>query len=141
MLAPRLLRDAAVGLLDSRRRRLIAFAVFRICTASPALAGQLATRSPQGGEVVSIGAYIRAHLTGIDECYGQRLNSNPLLRGRLMLRFDIGPQGEVANASADGLSDRKLIDCVLAQARTWRFEWPPAGTRLRVAYPVSFQPG
>src|SRR5438045_409816 len=116
------------------RNRLAAFLLLRICTAT----AEPAVRSPQGPEVVVIGAYIRAHMTGIDECYGHRLNVNGHLRGKLILRFDIAPEGEVDNVTVEGMSDRPLLDCVLEQAHGWRFEKPAA--TLRVAYPLSFQP-
>lgn len=95
-------------------------------------------RAPEGAEVVAIGAYIRAHLQPIDECYGQRLNSNAHLRGKLVLRFDIEVEGEVVNASADGMGDKPLVECVIGQVKAWHFDRPAAA--LRVAYPVIFQP-
>ncbi len=123
-------------------KHLIAAAV--LCAASTVRAepgaAEPVARSPEGAERVAIGAYIRAHLQPLEECYDQRLTTQSTLRGRLVIRFDIESQGRATNASADGMSDRKLIDCVVAQILTWQFEKPPPGTRLRVAYPLLFQP-
>ena len=103
-----------------------------------AVAADPVVRSPQGAEVVAIGAYIRSHLGGIDECYSHRLDINTGLRGKLMLRFDIEPEGDVDHISADGMNDKPLVECVVGQVKTWHFEKPAAV--LRVAYPLAFQP-
>ena len=98
-------------------------------------------RAPEGAERVAIGNYVRAHMQPLDDCYDRRLATVPTLRGKLILRFEIASKGEVAEVSADGMQDAKLIECVVKQVKTWQFEGPPAGVTLRVAYPISFQPG
>lgn len=93
---------------------------------------------PQGPEVMVIGTYIRSHLGGIEECYSRRLEVRPDLRGRLVLRFEIESDGAVADATAAGIKDQPLIQCVLDQMRGWRFEKP--ASPLQVAYPINLQP-
>ena len=74
-----------------------------------------------------IGEFIRAHLAPVQECYDRRLAAMPKLRGRLIIRVDIGGEGKVLRAAADGMVDRKLVDCVVEQALDWKFAKPPSG--------------
>ena len=95
-------------------------------------------RAPQGPEVMAIGSYIRSHLGGVEECYSRRLELRPDLRGRLILRFEIEGDGAVSGASAAGIKDQPLIDCVLGQVRAWRFDKPESP--LLVSYPLDLRP-
>ncbi len=98
------------------------------------------TRLPEGPERIAIGSYIRQHMAPIVDCYDRRLTALPALKGRLVVRFDIEAGGGVARASAEGMSDRGLIDCVTTQVSGWKFEKPAPGVILRVAYPIVFNP-
>jgi TonB family protein len=100
-----------------------------------------AVRLPEGAERAQIGSYIRDHLQPLVDCYDQRERASAALKGRLVVRFDIEPNGDVANATAEGMPDKTLTDCVLAEVRLWQFDKPPAGVVLRVAYPILFKPG
>lgn len=99
-----------------------------------------APRMPIGAERTIIGEYIREHVGPLQDCYTKRLHSDPLLQGKLIIRFDVGSDGNVIRASADGIPDRLLADCVVAQVLQWQFPKRPSGDRLRVAYPLLFKP-
>jgi outer membrane biosynthesis protein TonB len=95
---------------------------------------------PQGDERKAIGDYIRDNSADIRECYAKRLADKPTLSGKLIARFDIGRNGKVIGAMAEGIPDRELIACVVTVVRKWEFDKPQAGTKLRVAYPFKFEP-
>lgn len=95
--------------------------------------------SPDGEERRIIGEYVRSRLPQLTRCYEDRLTDLPGLQGRMMARFDIGPNGRVLGVSADGLDDRDLIRCVTETIRAWQFHKPASGGKLRVAYPIVFQ--
>jgi len=95
---------------------------------------------PQGEERRSIGDRIRDNSSEIRECYARRLQEKPTLQGKLVARFDIGPNGRVIGATADGINDRELILCVVTAVRKWEFDKPQSGGKLRVAYPFKFEP-
>lgn len=95
---------------------------------------------PQGDERKAIGDSIRDNSSGIRDCYARRLQEKPTLTGKLLTRFDIGPNGKVIGAMAEGIPDRELIACVVSVVRGWEFEKPQAGGKLRVAYPFKFEP-
>jgi hypothetical protein len=95
---------------------------------------------PQGEERKAIGDYIRDNSAEIRDCYARRLQEKPTLMGKLVARFDIGPNGKVIGATADGMNDKELILCVVTAVRKWEFEKPQSGGKLRVAYPFKFEP-
>jgi outer membrane biosynthesis protein TonB len=95
---------------------------------------------PEGAEKIAIRDYILDHSAPIRECYEKRLAERPTLQGKLVARFDIGPSGTVIGATADGISDRELILCVVTAVRKFEFEKPVSGGKLRIAYPFKFEP-
>jgi outer membrane biosynthesis protein TonB len=96
--------------------------------------------APAGEERRAIGEYIRQNSDVIQDCYSRRLQDRPTLQGKLVVRFDIGPSGKVIGAAADGIQDRELVVCVVKSVRTWKFNKPASGGKLRVAYPFKFEP-
>lgn len=95
---------------------------------------------PQGDERRAIAGTIRDNSGAVRECYEQRLQDRPTLQGKLVARFDIGPDGKVIGANAEGIADRDLVLCVLTAVRSFEFEKPHSGGKLRVAYPFKFEP-
>ena len=95
---------------------------------------------PVADERRAIGDYVRDNSGDVRECYARRLQERPTLQGKLVARFDIGPDGKVIGASADGISDRELVLCVVTAVRKWEFEKPQSGGKLRIAYPFKFEP-
>jgi TonB family protein len=102
-------------------------------------AAQDAPPAPLGEERRSIGEYVRSHLADVTSCYEDRLAAHKSLQGRLIARFDIGPDGRVISASAEGIDDRELVRCTIEAMRSWRFGRPASGGKLRVAYPFVFR--
>lgn len=96
--------------------------------------------APMGEERIAVGEYVRGHLAEVTRCYEDRLEVRRMLQGRLMARFDIGPDGRVVDVSAEGMDDRELVRCVVGAIAAWRFGKPGSGGKLRVAYPLVFTP-
>jgi len=96
--------------------------------------------APTGDEKRAIGDYVRDNSAAITDCYARRLQERPTLQGKLVARFDIGANGKVIGAIADGIADRDLIACVVQVVRKWEFEKPASGGKLRIAYPFRFEP-
>ena len=95
--------------------------------------------APTGDEKRAIGDFIRDNSRSIHDCYESRLQARPTLQGKLVARFDIGPNGKVIGATADGIADRDLIVCVVGVVRKWEFNRPASGGKLRIAYPWKFE--
>ena len=75
-------------------------------------------------------------------CYEQGLTRNPNLEGRVAVRFVIGRDGTVSNASNGGsdLPDSGVVSCVISAYYGLSFPAPDGGI-VRVAYPIMFAPG
>jgi outer membrane biosynthesis protein TonB len=96
--------------------------------------------APQGEERTQIGEYVRSHTDDVRDCYAKRLQERPTLQGKLIARFDIGPNGKVIGATADGIGDSGLVACVVAVVRKWEFEKPVSGGKLRIKFPFVLKP-
>ncbi len=74
-------------------------------------------------------------------CYEQGLGRNPSLEGRIPVRFIVGSDGVVANASASGdFPDAAVKSCVVSAFYGLSFPAPDRGT-VKVTYPIMFTPG
>jgi TonB family protein len=82
---------------------------------------------------------VRDRLPELEGVYTDAIRRNPDLRGKLSVRFRIGPSGKVQSAEpADGsIPDPAFVNAVLAKVRQWTFE-PPAGRTVEVLYPFVF---
>jgi outer membrane biosynthesis protein TonB len=96
--------------------------------------------APAGDEKLKIGDAIRRNSPQVETCYSEALERNPLLMGKLVAHFDIGPSGKVIGAAADGVPDRELLLCVVKAVRKWDFPKPASGGKLRVRYPFRLEP-
>jgi hypothetical protein len=96
--------------------------------------------APSGVERRGIGDYIRDHAREVNGCYEKRVHERKAVHGKLIARFDIGPNGRVIGATADGMDDRELALCVVKVVRGWTFARPRSSAKLRVAYPWIFPP-
>jgi hypothetical protein len=75
-------------------------------------------------------------------CYEQGLQQNPNLEGRVGVRFVIGRDGAVSNASNAGsdLPDSNVVQCVVRAYYGLSFPAPEGGI-VTVSYPIMFSPG
>lgn len=86
---------------------------------------------------------VRAHINEIRHCYNRGLTRDPNLRGRIAVRFSIGPVGKVVRAAVvdNSLGDRDVGTCVSQAVRRWQFPRPSGGGSAMVTYPFSLSPG
>lgn len=90
-------------------------------------------------EVVS--RIVRQNFGRFRNCYEQGLRTNPLLKGRVLVKFVIDEKGLVRTA-ADGGSDlpeKAVVACVLRAFANLSFPAPESGT-VSVDYPLVFAP-
>jgi biopolymer transport protein ExbD len=78
-------------------------------------------------------------------CYSAALGANPQLSGRLIVRVDVGPEGEIMDtgtvSGGTTLEDQALVDCIMEKVPA--LEYPKLGEQktARVHYPLLFSPG
>jgi len=75
-------------------------------------------------------------------CYEVGLAKQPLLEGRVTLKFAIAPNGAVWGVAVESNTTSPDIACCISQvARTWHFPEPAGGGFVIVSYPFVLQLG
>lgn len=91
----------------------------------------------------SVRRVIWMHLNQVKYCYQQALMLKPGLAGRMVVQFQITPQGQVQDLSIQETSLRApdLLQCIGESMRGWTFPPAPyyAGT-TQVTYPFVLRP-
>ncbi len=84
---------------------------------------------------------VRQHYKAFRFCYEKALAKNPDAKGRVVVRFEIGPDGRVSSATDDGsqFPDPDVLPCILAGYRKLVFPKPDGG-KVTVIYPIEFSP-
>lgn len=79
----------------------------------------------------------------ISGCYNTALAANPQLAGRVILRADIGPQGELMmhEVITDSTNDKALTECMDNVVSGLRFDELGEGKTARIHYPFLLSPG
>jgi tetratricopeptide (TPR) repeat protein len=82
---------------------------------------------------------VRNSLGRFRACYQSGLRANPLLQGRIVVRFTIDKTGAVASAGNAGstMPDQGVVMCVVRGFTTLSFP-PPDGGSVNVTYPLVF---
>lgn len=91
-----------------------------------------------------INAVVQRHRNEIRQCYEASRQRNPGLRGKVVVRFTIQPDGVVSAASVaeSTVGDSTLESCVVSRVRRWLFPKPEAPVVTEVsAYPFYLNPG
>ncbi|HLU66870.1 MAG TPA: AgmX/PglI C-terminal domain-containing protein, partial [Kofleriaceae bacterium] len=84
--------------------------------------------------------YIRRKLPRIRNCYERELMVKQNLSGTVVVQFQISPQGVVQGATAGGMGDKSVENCVADAIRSIQFPKPKGGGFVNVRYPFIFQP-
>lgn len=104
-----------------------------------------------GGEVVMVGslqkseieAVIQKSLTSIRYCYQRRLQAQPELGGKIIVKFVVAADGSVSSSSVkkSSMGDAEVESCILGRFRRMTFPAPRGGGMAIVSYPFLFSPG
>lgn len=101
------------------------------------------SRFNQGLSVDVVRRVIWVHINQIKYCYQQALFKQPSLSGRLVMNFQISPQGQVLELSVreTTLQAPPLLACISDSMRTWEFPpTPHYDGVLEINYPFVLRP-
>jgi len=89
----------------------------------------------------SLARYVRSHAAELKACYDEALARAPVLRGKVVLRFTIRPDGSVSDVSPwyDNLGGGVARPCLVDKVAAWQTPFRPAEPVL-VEYPFVFAP-
>lgn len=95
-------------------------------------------------------AVARQHHRHMHACQVAAMKRVPMLHGKVKLELAVGADGVVTEAVAAetalfdamgrSVAEQALVDCLLAEAQTWRFPAPKGGP-VRIAYPYVLASG
>lgn len=88
-----------------------------------------------------IAGIIKTQLGQILYCYERQLSAQPDLFGKVVVKFTIGPKGEVETQSVGETSLRNATveNCIMSRIARWKFPAPKGGTSVSVTYPFLFK--
>lgn len=88
-----------------------------------------------------LAGFVRARKSAIQSCYERELKRNPSLKGRVVVRFTITPQGSTTDIDIEEntLGNDAVASCIRTVIRGWRFPFKP-DSEVPVAYPFVFAP-
>ncbi|RKI74219.1 energy transducer TonB, partial [Corallococcus sp. AB049A] len=86
--------------------------------------------------------FIQSRKASIQRCYENGLKRDPSLKGKVMVRFELTPQGRASNVEVDEstLRSDEVINCIKTTMRAWTFPFKPSDD-VPVSYPFIFSPG
>ncbi|MGQ0507463.1 MAG: AgmX/PglI C-terminal domain-containing protein [Myxococcaceae bacterium] len=89
----------------------------------------------------ALGRYVKQRLKAIQNCYEKELKRNPSLKGKVVVRFSITPQGRASDVEIEEntVGNEAVSSCIRTVIRTWIFPFKPADD-VAVAYPFVFSP-
>ena len=75
------------------------------------------TRTAQ--EVIRV---VQSHTRALQDCYKQELRYDPTIKGKVLVRFTIDPDGTVVGASiiSSTLNSPRMEECILNRIKRWR---------------------
>jgi hypothetical protein len=91
------------------------------------------------GKVQDANSVMSRMTAGFRSCYNRGLASNADIEGRIELRIQVGPAGEVqgVNATVNGNLPAGVVDCIKGRAKGARFQ-PPEGGAAAVSASYTF---
>ncbi|NBD13609.1 AgmX/PglI C-terminal domain-containing protein [Corallococcus silvisoli] len=86
--------------------------------------------------------FIQRMKASIQRCYEKELKRDPTLKGRVMVRFNLKPDGRAGNIEVDEstLRSEGVSSCIVTTIRGWKFPFQPSDD-VPVSYPFIFSPG
>ncbi len=88
-----------------------------------------------------IAEIIRRDIGQIRFCYERQLSAQPELYGKVLVKFEINPEGavEAPRVGTTTLNNASVEGCILRRVAKWRFPAPKGGTAVLVSYPFLFK--
>lgn len=88
--------------------------------------------------------FVKQRREKVRPCYDAVQKKQPELKGDLVIRFTLDPQGGVKKTEYDRgqstIDSTEIADCVVAELKTWQFPASSRGMQTEVAYPFNFNP-
>ena len=92
-----------------------------------------------GGAIKKV---FKKRMKAIRYCYEKALKRNDSLKGKVKIKFTIGPAGRVTDikVTKNSTGDGSVGDCIKKKVKSWRFPKPEGGS-VTVSYPFLLEKG
>ncbi|NMO23552.1 TonB family protein [Pyxidicoccus fallax] len=89
----------------------------------------------------ALARYVRSRLKSIQACYERELKRNPNLKGKVVVRFVIKPNGRPGDVDIEEntVGNEAVGSCIRTTIRNWTFPFKP-DSETAVSYPFVFSP-
>ena len=126
---PRSREDAPTAGLDDK----LSVALPKLKSGRPDVVGDL--------DRIIIRKVVNQRKRTIKQCYTDALKEPPGMSGKVVIAWQIDATGNVSEASIESstLADESVENCLVRNAKTWRFPAPRDGGVVRVKYPFVFE--
>ena len=90
----------------------------------------------------SIKKVFKKRMKAIRYCYEKALKKNDSIKGKVKIKFTIGPAGRVTDIKVqkNSTGDKGVGDCIKGKVKSWRFPKPEGGS-VTVSYPFLLEKG
>ncbi|WP_223643848.1 AgmX/PglI C-terminal domain-containing protein [Corallococcus sp. EGB] len=90
----------------------------------------------------ALARFIQGRKVTIQRCYENGLKRDPSLKGKVMVRFNLTPEGRASDVEVEEstLRSEEVISCIKTTIRGWTFPFKPS-SEVSVSYPFIFSPG
>ncbi len=97
-------------------------------------------QNPGGLTPQQVRTTIKNNSTKMLGCYQDSLIRNPNLEGRIKINFIVSESGAVKFAKLEktSISDQKMLECILAIAKSIQFPKPVGGSEVSIRFPFEF---
>ncbi len=88
-----------------------------------------------------IAGVVRSHAKEIEACYLQAIEARPGAAGRVLMSWDVAPDGKVTDATVKEAAPKITVigDCLVGQVKSWTFPRISADdASVTVNYPFYF---
>ena len=83
---------------------------------------------------------VKEHMAQLRQCWMTVAQRHPDVEGNASLHFEIGADGKIGDATADGtLANDAVFDCLAAEVKTWEFPAVANAGIVVVNYPLYFR--
>ncbi len=109
------------------------------------ISGRVADATPEVDSAdidrAALARFLKQRLASIQNCYERELKRNPTLKGKVVVRFSITPNGRSSDIEIEEntLGNEAVGSCIKTVIRGWIFPFKP-DSDVPVAYPFVFSP-
>ena len=101
---------------------------------------------PKGGsrDLTEIANLVKARREPVRACYERALKKHPGLKGKMVIHFELDPEGKVNNASLNAerskITVKEIVDCAIKVIKEIKFPASEKGMVTEVNYPYDLNP-